>query len=153
MGSLPRAKAGVGSAINDTARQVGGALGVAIIGTVVTSVYTGRISNLTSIFGLGGRQLAQAESSLGGAQAAAAGLGTQADAFVSAANDGFVDALSVGLRLAAVFIVIAAVIAWKFLPSHAAEPEIVPLDELGDTGAGHRRHPGFDPMLIPVAGD
>ena len=32
MGSLPRAKAGVGSAVNDTTRQVGGALGVAVIG-------------------------------------------------------------------------------------------------------------------------
>ena len=38
MGSLPRAKAGIGSAINDTTRQVGGALGVAIIGSVVSSV-------------------------------------------------------------------------------------------------------------------
>ena len=39
MGALPRSKAGVGSAINDTTRQVGGALGVAIIGSVVSSVY------------------------------------------------------------------------------------------------------------------
>ena len=39
MGSLPRSKAGVGSAINDTTRQVGGALGIAIIGSVVSSVY------------------------------------------------------------------------------------------------------------------
>jgi predicted MFS family arabinose efflux permease len=142
MGSLPRAKAGVGSAINDTTRQVGGALGVAIIGTVVTSVYTSRIGDLAGVFGLGGQQLAQAESSLGGAQAAAAGLGSQADAFVSAANDSFVDALSVGLRFAAVFIVAAVVIAWKFLPSHAVEPRVVPLEEFG-----------FDPMPIPVAGD
>ena len=39
MGSLPREKAGVGSAVNDTTRQMGGALGVAIIGSVVASVY------------------------------------------------------------------------------------------------------------------
>ena len=45
MGSLPRAKAGVGSAVNDTTRQVGGALGVAIIGTVVSSVYAGDIAD------------------------------------------------------------------------------------------------------------
>ena len=38
MGSLPRAKAGVGSAVNDTTRQVGGALGVAVVGSVMTSV-------------------------------------------------------------------------------------------------------------------
>ena len=39
MGSLPRAKAGVGSAMNDTTRQVGGALGVAVVGSVMTSIY------------------------------------------------------------------------------------------------------------------
>ena len=40
MGSVPRAKAGVGSAVNDTTRQVGGALGVAIIGSVMASTFT-----------------------------------------------------------------------------------------------------------------
>ena len=39
MGSLPPAKAGVGSAMNDTTRQMGGALGVAIIGSVFASVF------------------------------------------------------------------------------------------------------------------
>jgi hypothetical protein len=39
MGSLPRSKAGAGSAVNDTTRQVGGALGVALIGNVMTSTY------------------------------------------------------------------------------------------------------------------
>ena len=45
MGSLPRAKAGVGSAMNDTTRQVGGALGVAVVGSVMLSVYGGRVAN------------------------------------------------------------------------------------------------------------
>ena len=35
MGSLPRAKAGVGSAMNDTTRQVGGAVGVALLGSIL----------------------------------------------------------------------------------------------------------------------
>src|SRR5262249_13517747 len=39
MGSLPLGKAGVGSAVNDTTRQVGGALGVAVIGSVLASIY------------------------------------------------------------------------------------------------------------------
>ncbi len=123
MGSLPRAKAGVGSAINDTTRQVGGALGVAVIGSVVTSVYSQRIFDLAGVFGLTGPQEAIAESSLGGAQQVAASLGGQADAFVQAANDSFVDAMSVGLRVGAVVIVFAAVMAWKFLPSHATAPQ------------------------------
>ena len=45
MGSLPRAKAGVGSAMNDTTRQVGGALGVAVVGSVMLSVYGTRAGN------------------------------------------------------------------------------------------------------------
>ena len=90
MGSLPRAKAGVGSAVNDTTRQVGGALGVAIIGTIVSSAYAGNIADIGRRFGLGASDLDAAESSLGGAQRIAPSLGERSDAFVSAANDGFV---------------------------------------------------------------
>ena len=175
MGSLPRAKAGVGSAINDTTRQVGGALGVAVIGTVVSSVYSARIVDLGAVFGLGPAQLAQAESSLGGAQNLAAGLGDQAGAFAAAAGDGFVDALSVGLRLAAVAVAGAVVIAWRFLPSHAAEPafEVVDLDDQPNSSQSPQseqpehpspvQHPDpaehadpapvLPPSPIPVAGD
>ena len=39
MGSLPKEKAGVGSAVNDTTRELGGTLGVAVIGSVFASVY------------------------------------------------------------------------------------------------------------------
>jgi EmrB/QacA subfamily drug resistance transporter len=54
MGSLPRAKAGVGSAVNDTTRQVGGAMGVAVIGTLVASSYAGGIDRIAGRFGLTG---------------------------------------------------------------------------------------------------
>ncbi len=122
MGSLPRAKAGVGSAVNDTTRQVGGALGVAIIGTVVSSVYAGDIADVGRRFGLGASNLDAAESSLGGAQRIAPSLGERSDAFVSAANDSFVHALSIGLRISAAIIVFAPVMAWRYLPSHAPHP-------------------------------
>ena len=139
MGSLPRAKAGVGSAINDTTRQVGGALGVAVIGSVVTSVYSQRIFDLTAVFGLSGSQEAMAKSSLGGAQQVAASLGADAGAFVQAANDSFVDAMSIGLRVGAAVSLFAAVMAWRFLPSHAPEPQIIalgqPVDDPGTTTA------------------
>ncbi len=39
MGSLPPSKAGVGSAMNDTTRQMGGALGVAILGSIAATSY------------------------------------------------------------------------------------------------------------------
>ena len=128
MGSLPRAKAGIGSAINDTTRQVGGALGVAVIGTIVTSVYSAGIVDLASAFGLTPPQSAQAETSLGAAQGLAASLGDQADAFAAAAGDAFVDALSIGLRVGAIAVAGAFVIAWRFLPSHARQSAFEVID-------------------------
>ncbi len=47
MGSLPRAQAGVGSAVNDTTRFVGGALGVALTGSVASSAFA---SHLRPVF-------------------------------------------------------------------------------------------------------
>jgi hypothetical protein len=44
MGAISRAKAGVGSAINDSTRLIGGTLGVAVIGSVYASVYGSRLS-------------------------------------------------------------------------------------------------------------
>ena len=135
MGSLPREKAGVGSAINDTTRQVGGALGVAIIGSVVSSVYATQIGSTASQFGLDASQTATAQSSLGAAQGVANELGTQTAGFLSAASDSFVDALSIGLRISAFVVIIAAIVAWRFLPSHAREatmpglPLVDPVDD------------------------
>lgn len=44
MSSVPLNEAGAGSAVNDTTREVGGALGVALLGSIMTSVYTQQIS-------------------------------------------------------------------------------------------------------------
>jgi EmrB/QacA subfamily drug resistance transporter len=140
MGALPRAQAGVGSAINDTTRQVGGALGVAIIGSIVSSVYAARIGDVAARLGLGASDTAAAESSLGGAQRVAESLGGSAAALFDGANQAFVDALSVGLRISAVIIIGAAVVAWRFLPARAVESRPAPAP-----------HP--EPTLVPSAGD
>ncbi len=44
MGVVPKAKAGVGSAINDATRLLGGTLGVAVIGSVYASLYASRLT-------------------------------------------------------------------------------------------------------------
>ncbi|WP_067819893.1 MFS transporter [Nocardia inohanensis] len=44
MGAVPLEEAGAGSAVNDTTREVGGALGVALLGSIMTSVYTSRVA-------------------------------------------------------------------------------------------------------------
>jgi hypothetical protein len=45
MGAVPRAKAGIGSAINDATRILGGTLGVAVIGSLYASLYAGSLSS------------------------------------------------------------------------------------------------------------
>ncbi|SUA76095.1 Antiseptic resistance protein [Nocardia otitidiscaviarum] len=44
MGSVPLEEAGAGSAVNDTTREVGGALGVALLGSIMSSIYADRVS-------------------------------------------------------------------------------------------------------------
>jgi hypothetical protein len=149
MGSLPREKAGVGSAVNDTTRQVGGALGVAIIGSVVSSVYAANITDVAGRFGITGRDLTDSRASLGGALGVGAELGGRADGFVVAAKDGFVDALSNGLRISALVILGAAFVAWRFLPACAHDALASSVDAEVPTAATARG----DVLPSPVAGD
>jgi EmrB/QacA subfamily drug resistance transporter len=133
MGSLPREKAGVGSAVNDTTRQVGGALGVAIVGSAVSSVYASRIGSLAGRFGLDASSTSEAKSSLGGAQRIGAELGAQASSFTEQANKVFVDAMAIGMRVGIIVIGIAFVVAWKFLPARAADHVPAPVEADLDT--------------------
>lgn len=144
MGALPRSQAGVGSAVNDTTRQVGGALGVAIIGSIVSSLYAGRIGVAAQGLGLDAAATATAEESLGNAQRVAGDLGGAGSSLFDAANQAFVDALTIGLRVSAVVIVGAAVVAWRYLPARAsaARTESTPVD----VGV-------LEPTPIPAAGD
>jgi EmrB/QacA subfamily drug resistance transporter len=122
MGSLPRNKAGVGSAVNDTTRQVGGALGVAIIGSLVASVYASRVDEAASVAGLSGPALERARGSLGGALQLSPSLGDKAQVFGDAVREGFVHGLSAGLRLGALVVLGAAVVVYRFLPARAHDP-------------------------------
>jgi EmrB/QacA subfamily drug resistance transporter len=132
MGSLPRSKAGVGSAVNDTTRQMGGAMGVAVIGSLVASIYAAGIDKVAPLFGLTGSVLNEARSSLGGALGRVAPtLGVAGADFTKAAKDSFVDGLSLGLRVGAAVVVLAAFVAYRFLPAtardHVDEVDVIDL--------------------------
>ena len=138
MGSLPREKAGVGSAVNDTTRQVGGALGVAAIGSIVASVYAANVDKAASAAGVTGAAAETARGSLGGALKVATSLGDKAGDFGAAARDGFVSGLSAGLRLGTAVVLLAALVAWRFLPARAHDPlalDVVHEDDLSIAGA------------------
>jgi EmrB/QacA subfamily drug resistance transporter len=134
MGSLPRGKAGVGSAVNDTTRQVGGALGVAVIGSIGTSVYQAHIGDAATAAGITGHALTTAKGSLGGALEVARTAG--GSSFVAAAKEAFVAAFSSGLRIGAFVILGAAAVSYFFLPARAAAaaPELLPAADVPEDG-------------------
>src|SRR5205085_283540 len=108
---LPPARAGVGSAVNDATRELGGTLGVAVVGSLFSSVYAARLAD--GLFGrLPSEQLATAQDSVGAAKAiAAAGNG-----LTGALQDAFMSGLHTSCLLIGVLCLLGAVGAAVSLP-------------------------------------
>jgi len=126
MGAISRAKAGVGSAINDSTRLVGGTLGVAVIGSVYASVYGSRLA-ATIPAAVPAPVAAIAHQSVGAAYAAAgqiAALGhpTLGLALHHASTNAFLRGLTIGAFVAGSVAALGAVLAVLFLPAHPAQP-------------------------------
>ena len=133
MGVVPRAKAGIGSAVNDATRLTGGTLGVAIIGSVYASLFTGRLAG-TLPSGLPGPLMHAARSSIGAALGVAGGLihgghvAVGSAVRVSATN-AFMHGIHGGDWVAAGISVAGAVFAFVLLPAHpgtSSAPELDP---------------------------
>jgi Na+/melibiose symporter-like transporter len=124
MGSLPKEKAGVGSAVNDTTRQVGGALGVAVLGSVLSSGYASRIAGAVGNHSLTTSVAGAARDSVGGAINAGHQVGGQAgQALVVAARQSFVGAMRPTMLIAAGVTLVGALIVLAFLPAHAVDEQ------------------------------
>jgi hypothetical protein len=122
MGSLPLAKAGVGSAVNDTTRQVGGALGVAVLGSVFTSIYGTQVADQLQGQPVPADVLAVAKQSVGGALQAAAQIGGQAgQALANVARSAFIDGFHAALLAGSVVTFIGIIVAIVWLPAHARD--------------------------------
>jgi EmrB/QacA subfamily drug resistance transporter len=120
MGSLPLAKAGVGSAVNDTTRQIGGAVGVAVVGSVFASIYGAQVSDAVVGTGLPPSAVGGAKDSLGYALVVAEKIGGAAgDAFAAAARSAFVDGFHAGLWVGAGAALLGAIAALLWLPARA----------------------------------
>jgi MFS transporter, DHA2 family, multidrug resistance protein len=114
--AVPAAKSGVASATNTVSRMVSGALGVAVIGSFVNSLYT------SDLEGSLGALPPQAQAAAGDSIGAASGLATQlppetASGLLTVAGDAFTDAMGTGLLVAGTLAAIAAVLVFRFLPS------------------------------------
>jgi EmrB/QacA subfamily drug resistance transporter len=122
MGSLPRDKAGVGSAVNDTTRQMGGALGIAVMGSVVASMFASRIDAAAGEVGLSPDQLSTSRESLGASLEIADTLGAKGARFAELAREAFVSGLDRGALIGAIVMVIGGLLALRFLPARARDP-------------------------------
>jgi EmrB/QacA subfamily drug resistance transporter len=123
MGSLSADKAGIGSAVNDTTRELGGTLGVAIVGSVFTSVYAGALADgpVTQSLPVAARDAT--EESVGAARFVAAELGPNAPQYLAEVNEAFMSGMSVACLVVAAVAAAGALFAARFLPARAAAVE------------------------------
>jgi EmrB/QacA subfamily drug resistance transporter len=119
MGSLPKAKAGVGSAVNDTTRQAGGALGVAVIGSIFAATYH-RVIDVPA--GLPAAAGPMVHDSIGKAIEAINTFNFPADVarlVHDAASDAFFRGMQVAAWAGTAVVLCAAVVAYRYLPARA----------------------------------
>nr|WP_277349706.1 MFS transporter [Planosporangium thailandense] len=122
MGSLPREHAGVGSALNDTLQELGAALGVAVLGTVLSAVYRSHLPAMAPV---------AARESLAGA------LSVGDPAVTGPARAAFDVALTRGLLVAAVCALAGAIVGWRALRTRtAASATGAPLTGAPSTAVG-----------------
>jgi fucose permease len=122
LGSLPKEKAGVGSAMNDTTRELGGTLGVAVVGSVFSSIYGPRLVDALKGLPIPAPALAAAKESVQAAVVVAERAPGQAKQVVmDAVSSSFMDGLHAGCRVVGVATLLGAIVAAVFLPARADE--------------------------------
>jgi len=124
MSAVSTDKAGVGSAVNDTTRELGGTLGVAIVGSVFASIYSSRLSDSAVISTLPEQVRATMERSMAAAQQVVAQLPQPVIPDVRAAvNTAFLDGLQIGSLVSAGIALAAAIVVAWLLPARARQAE------------------------------
>jgi EmrB/QacA subfamily drug resistance transporter len=124
MSTLPREKAGVGSAVTNTVRQVGVALGVAALGAVVSALYRSDIAG--TVASLPAPVRAAAGESISGAYAVAERLGPNGAALIGPANDAFLGGMHWAAGGGALAALLAAVVVLVWLPGRGSRPQVAP---------------------------
>jgi EmrB/QacA subfamily drug resistance transporter len=122
--SLPPDKAGVGSAVNDLTREVGGLIGIAVVGTLVSVGYRGSLGGATDVLAPGPREAAT--DSIGALLTVAAALPSDvAGPLIDRAGSAFSDGVRAGMAASAAAMAAAAILVMVLYPRVAstAEPE------------------------------
>lgn len=118
MASIPEAKLGVGSAMNDTTRELGGALSIAILGALVNNKYIEAIHSSTIEASL----TFDISRSIQSAHIIATNLNDPT--IISIADIAFIDALSYSMYIGAVITFVAAIITYKYLPDEVKQTQL-----------------------------
>ena len=124
LASVPRERSGVGSAVNDAMGELGGSLGVAILGAVMSVTYRGAIADAVVATGDTIERIPEparnaAEESLAAATIAAGQLPQDvAQAYSAVVGRAFVDGMGWALFTGAILVALGVVLAWRALPAH-----------------------------------
>ncbi len=139
MGSLPRAKAGVGSAMNDTTRQTGGAIGVAVLGSILASKFHSSVSSAAAAAHLPAKVTSAIHTDIGSALSVShTPTGAPfASTITAIARHSFVTSFHLASFVGAAVILLAAAGVFLWLPARALNEEPVPVASVA-TSDDHR---------------
>jgi len=117
MTTVPAHQASAGSAVNDTIREVGGTLGVAIVGSIAAAVYRSRLSSKLAAHHAPGFVVHIATGSIAAADAVGKSIGgARGGEIVQAAHEAFTSAMALGMRVAGGIAIAGAVGAFAVIP-------------------------------------
>lgn len=140
MGSLPVDKAGIGSAMNDTTRMLGGALGIAVLGTIMNGIYIDRIDS--ALAGLPPAIIEAARSSIQGAHIIAGRVAageipgmdpSLAGTIVAGSNQAFVSGMIRAMMVGGIIMTAASLLSFLIVPARVQAPR----EEAPPSAAGH----------------
>ncbi len=141
MGSVPSGDTGVGSATNGAFLQVGGALGVAVIGSLLSTRYQDRMTTALAPHHLPAAIENTILGSLGSAEGVAAHAGrTLGGTLIQLAHSAFISGMNLSLLVAAIVLLAAALLALLALPARSAP----------DSGAARHPAPAPEPAPAPA---
>jgi len=154
MGAVLPGKAGAGSAVNDTTRELGGTLGVAVVGSVMSSVYGAHVVHSLTNLGVPAAAAAARQSVVAGLTTAAHLPPALQGVAARAARQAFVEGLSAGSLVAAAGTAVAAAAALAFLPALAKAPRpgstAAPVLAHGPTGRAAAENLRLSPAEPPA---
>ena len=124
--ATPKERAGTGSALNSAVRSVGGAIGIAVLGSILSTAYRSRIGTAVNVLPSAARD--SAGESIGGTQAVVAAahdsIADHGTSLLEAARRAFTDAMHLTATFSTAAVLVALAIVWLWMPRRVATGEV-----------------------------